>query len=181
MDWGGFLVAYNYLILAIAFLAPAPDRMLKAAPAVQQPVLLKVPLVKQPYMYCLIASVSMVLGYYGRDVSPDKIGQEVPVYKDGTAGKDLAEYVEKIGFLGFLVQPPFEELLTHLEKGRPPIVALPGSNSSRHAMVLVGFDPSAGLVWLNDPAKGKCKSLKTDFFRSQWEKGQRWTLLIVPK
>jgi tetratricopeptide (TPR) repeat protein len=34
-------------------------------------VLLHVPLAKQPYMRCLVASVSMVLKYWGHEVSPD--------------------------------------------------------------------------------------------------------------
>jgi ABC-type bacteriocin/lantibiotic exporter with double-glycine peptidase domain len=147
----------------------------------QQRVLLQVPLIKQPYMRCLVASVSMVLKYWGYDATPDAIGRQVPVYKDGTTGRDLAAFVEAIGFQGFLIQPPFEDLLSHLEKGRPLVVSLPEGGSSRHAMVLVGFDLSSGAVWVNDPATGTCKSRPLNSFRKKWEKGQRWTFLIVPK
>ena len=145
------------------------------------PVLLHVPLIKQPYMRCLVASVSMVLKYWGHEVSPEAIGNEVPVYKDGTTGRDLADFVERIGFRGFLIQPPFDDLLSHLEKGRPLIVTLPEAGSMRHAMVLVGFNRSTDKVWLNDPASGTCRDQELGSFRKQWEKGQRWTFLILPK
>ncbi len=144
-------------------------------------VLLPVPLVKQSYKSCLVASVSMVLRYWGLDISSDVIEQQVPVYKDGTAGSDLARFVEGVGFRGFLLQPRFEDLLEHLKKGRPLIVTLPEGGSSRHAMVLIGFDLPAGKVWLNDPAGGERKSQALSSFRKQGEKGQCWTFLILPK
>ncbi len=147
----------------------------------RQRVLLEVPLIKQPYMQCLVASVSMVLKYWGCDITPDAIAQQVPVYKDGTTGRDLAVFVETIGFRGFLIQPPFADLLDHLEKQRPLVVTVPERGTARHAMVLVGFDPGHDAVWLNDPVTGECKSQAMTSFRANWEKGGRWTFLIVPK
>jgi ABC-type bacteriocin/lantibiotic exporter with double-glycine peptidase domain len=123
----------------------------------------------------------MVLKYWGYDVTPEEIGERVPVYKDGTTGRDLAVFVETVNLQGFLLQPPFEDLLVHLERGRPLVVTLPRSGSSRHAMVLVGFDRPADVVWLNDPASGECKRQPLHDFRKEWEKGQRWTFLILPK
>jgi hypothetical protein len=146
-----------------------------------QAVSLPVPIIKQPYKFCLVASVSMVLKYWGVEITPDAIGQKIPVYKDGTTGRDLAEFVEAIGLRGFLIQPSFEDLLGHLEKGRPLIVTLPEGGSLRHAMVLVGFDPSTDIVWLNDPSSGSRKSQTYTSFRKRWEDGQRWTFLIIPK
>jgi ABC-type bacteriocin/lantibiotic exporter with double-glycine peptidase domain len=149
--------------------------------AFEKRILLQVPLLKQPYKLCLVTSVSMVLKYWGIDISPDAIGEKVPVYKDGTTGGDLAAYVESIGLHGFLFQPSFEDLLGHLMKGRPLIVTLPAGGSQRHAMVLVGFDDLANHVWLNDPYSGSCKTQALKSFRTEWEKGKRWTFLIVPK
>jgi ABC-type bacteriocin/lantibiotic exporter with double-glycine peptidase domain len=146
-----------------------------------QNVQLEVPAIKQPYMRCLVASVSMVLKYWGREVSPDAIGGQVPVYRDGTAGKDLAKFVESLGFHGFLIQPSFDDLLEHLTKRRPLIIALPAQGAVRHAMVFVGFDLTAGTVSLNDPASGKRITDNLVSFRKRWEEGKRWTFLIVPK
>ncbi len=156
----------------------SPARGTAAQP---QSVKLEVPAIKQPYMRCLVASVSMVLRYWGREISPDAIGEQVPVYKDGTAGGDLAGFVEGLGFHGLLIQPSFEDLLAHLTKGRPLIVALPERGSLRHAMVFVGFDLASGTVSLNDPASGKCVVDNLSAFRQRWEEGKRWTFLIVPK
>jgi ABC-type bacteriocin/lantibiotic exporter with double-glycine peptidase domain len=179
----GFAGPAELLLLALALSVVCSNQTFPAAPFTpnQQTVLLRVPLVKQPYMRCLVASVSMVLGYWGLEISSESIGRQIPSYKDGTSGRDLAAFVEQIGFRGFLLQPRFEDLLDHLEKGRPLIVTLPKGGSSRHAMVLVGFDLSSGVVWLNDPAGGKRRSQALSSFRKQWEQGQRWTFLILPR
>jgi len=145
------------------------------------PVLLDVPAIKQPHSLCLAACVSMVLKYWGADVSPRAIADQVPVYKDGITGQDLQRVIERIGFQGFLIQPPFEDLLQHLGKGRPPVVSIPSRGDSRHAMVLVGFDARKQDLFLIDPANGKRKSLDYRTFRRKWESAQRWTFLIVPK
>jgi ABC-type bacteriocin/lantibiotic exporter with double-glycine peptidase domain len=144
-------------------------------------VQLAIPVIKQPYMRCLVASVSMVLKYWGTEISPDQIGEKIPVYGDGTAGEDLAKFVEGLGFHGLLIQPSFDDLIVHVRNGRPVIIALPARGAIRHAMVLAGFDLTAGTVSLNDPAAGKRITEGLALFRERWERGQRWTLLIVPK
>jgi len=156
---------------------------LLAVPAAGQSaaVRLDVPLVKQPYNLCLAASVSMVLRYWGIDVAPKTIGAQVAVYKDGTTGQDLVRFVEKFGLRGFLVQPPFEDLLVHLQKHRPLIVVLPAGKDRRHAVVLTGFDPVAEVVWVNNPALGEPRAIPYARFRAEWDAAHRWTLLIAPQ
>ena len=148
-------------------------------PAAEE-VLLKVPAAKQPYNLCLAASVSMVLKHWGVDVAPQALADQVPVYRDGTTGLDLLRLVERRGFRGFLVQPPFADLLEHLKKGRPLVVAFPARGGSRHAMVLVGFDEGRRRLFLNDPASGKRRAFDYETFRRKWEGAERWTFLIVP-
>jgi ABC-type bacteriocin/lantibiotic exporter with double-glycine peptidase domain len=147
----------------------------------QPPVLLDLPPVKQPYNLCLGASVSMVLKYWGVDLSPQAIADQVPVYRDGITGLDLQPLLDEKGFRGFLIQPPFEDLLKHLAKGRPLVIGLPARGGSRHAMVLIGFDSTRQLLSLNDPASGKRRSIDYQTFARQWERAQRWTFLIVPR
>jgi len=122
----------------------------------------------------------MVLRYWQCDAPPRLIENQITVYRDGTTGADLLRFVETVGLRGFLIQPPFQDLLDHLRKGRPLIVTFPVKNS-RHAVVLVGFDTKRDIVWLNDPAAGKRVSQEAASFRRNWEKGNRWTFLIVPK
>jgi ABC-type bacteriocin/lantibiotic exporter with double-glycine peptidase domain len=169
------------LMVLCAFICILAAPLINGFAFQRQRVWLDVPRIKQSYMRCLVASVSMVLGYWGGKISPDVIGEHVAVYKDGTAGRDLADFVESLGFHGFLIQPSFEDLLDHLGNGRPPIISLPEGNSSRHAMVCIGYDLSAGTISFNDPASGKSISQELASFRKRWEKGQRWTFLIVPK
>ena len=145
-----------------------------------QAVWLDVQPVKQPYNLCLPASVSMVLRYWGVAISPETIGAEVPLYHDGTTGEDLLRFVERVGFRGFLVQPPFEDLLHHLEKSRPLVVVLPVNGDGGHAVVLTGFDRADQVVRLNNPATGRAHVLPFSSFRAQWSAAQRWTFLAVP-
>jgi ABC-type bacteriocin/lantibiotic exporter with double-glycine peptidase domain len=144
-------------------------------------VRLQVPLQKQPYNLCLPASVSMVLGYWGVEIAPEEILAHVPIYKDGTTGEDLRRFVETLGFRGFLIQPPFEDLVQHLEKQRPIIVSLVAGRNGRHAMVVVGVDPASGQVWLNDPASGEARRMAAGDFQKQFDASGRWTFLIVPR
>ena len=173
----GRLVAFQTLILVLSgMVSPA----LCAQPRTST-VLLDVPSIKQPYNLCLAACVSMVLKYWGVEVTPQAIADRVPIYRDGVTGQDLQHVVERIGFRGFLIQPPFEDLLEHLRKGRPPVVSFLSRGKSRHSMVLVGFDAGRQDLFLMDPANGKRKSLDYRTFRHKWESAQRWTFLIVPR
>lgn len=147
----------------------------------QNAVRLDVPLVKQPYNLCLAASVSMVLAYWGIEMSTEVIADRVPIYKEGTTGKDLLLVVQEAGLRGFLIQPSFEDLLHHLEGKRPLIVVLPAAGNSRHALVLVGFDMADKVVWLNDPATGAARTLRFESFLEQWQAARRWTFLIAPE
>jgi ABC-type bacteriocin/lantibiotic exporter with double-glycine peptidase domain len=144
-------------------------------------VLLEVPAIKQPHNLCLAACVSMVLKYWGVDATPQAIADQVPIYRDGVTGLDLQRLVELMGMQGFLIQPPFEDLLEHLRKRRPPVVQFPSRGGSRHAMVLIGFDAGRRVLFLIDPANGTRKSLDYKTFQKEWEKAQRWTFLIVPR
>jgi ABC-type bacteriocin/lantibiotic exporter with double-glycine peptidase domain len=144
-------------------------------------VRLNVPLQKQPFNLCLPTSVSMVLDYWGVEIAPEAILERVPIYKEGTTGEDLRRFVETLGFRGFLVQPPFEDLVQHLEKQRPVIVSFVAARSGRHAMVLVGVDPASRQVWLNDPASGEARRMAAEDFQKQFDASGRWTFLIVPR
>lgn len=167
-------------VLVVLLLGMAHAAVTSAAPQ-RQTVRLDVPVVKQPYNLCLAASVSMVLKYWGVEISTEAIGAQVSVYQGGTTGSEMRGVVEQAGFGGFLIQPAFEDLLQHLEKRRPVIVQLPAGRVGRHAVVLVGFDPTTEVIWVNDPADGRERSIKFAQFRAQWEQARRWTFLIVPK
>ena len=147
----------------------------------QAPVWIDVPVLKQPYNLCLATSVSMVLRYWGTDLSPREIGAQVTVYWNGATGHDLQRLVEARGFRGFLIEPPFTDLLDHMRKGRPLVIAVPAHGKGRHAMVLTGFDEDKCLIFLNDPAGGKRRTLDYKTFQRQWEAAHRWTFLILPR
>ena len=123
----------------------------------------------------------MVLNYWGVDATPQAVADQVPIYRDGVTGQDLQRLIERMGLRGFLVQPPFEDLLEHLRKKRPPVVQFHSRGESRHAMVLVGFNAARQEIYLIDPASGKRRSYSYNDFQEKWEMAQRWTFIIVPR
>lgn len=159
----------------------APGRLALYAQPGPTAVLLDVPAIKQPHNMCLAACISMVLRYWGADITPRSLADRVPIYRDGIAGQDVQPLIERMGFRSFLIQPPFGDLLEHLRKGRPPVVEFPARGGGRHAMVLVGFDEAKQDLFLMDPASGKRRSFDYKTFQQKWEEAQRWTFLIVPK
>jgi ABC-type bacteriocin/lantibiotic exporter with double-glycine peptidase domain len=177
------VVSTNRLVLSRALILVLSGLVSPAVCAQPEPItiLLDVTAIKQPYNLCLAACASMVVQYWGVDATPQYFTDHVAVYRDGITGQDLQRVVETIGFHGFLVQPPFEDLFEHMRKGRPLIVQFPSRGESRHAMVLAGFDSGKKELYLIDPANGKRKSLGYKEFQQKWDRAQRWTFLIVPR
>ena len=75
-------LANTYLVVFTVFLfilvQDASKRTVFAQPATDtREVLLTVPIMKQPYKQCLVASVSMVLKYWGIEITPEAIAQDL--------------------------------------------------------------------------------------------------------
>lgn len=162
-----------------------------AGPAVQNSgVWLDVPFVKQEKDGCGAASVAMVMEYWlnGRNggqsasVDADKIYREL--YTPGAHGvyaSAMELYFRQQGFNTFAFHGEWNDLLNHLRKGRPLIVALKPQGDPLHYVVIAGFDPSLGVVLLNDPARRKLLKQDQADFERQWSAANGWTLLALPQ
>jgi ABC-type bacteriocin/lantibiotic exporter with double-glycine peptidase domain len=101
----------------------------------------------------------------------------------GVYASAMERYFKQRGFNTFAFRGEWEDLLNHLRKGRPLIVALKPSEAGAplHYVVVAGLDQQAGLVLLNDPARRKLLKQDRADFEKQWSGVNKWTLLALPQ
>lgn len=180
---------YNRLIILIV-LSFCLEGVIPAAE--DSGVWLDIPFVKQEKNGCGAASIAMVMQYWmnrqGRAESESIDAAEIhrALYESGARGvyaSAMEKYFERRGFKSFAFRGEWDDLLNHLRKGRPLIVALQPleAGAPLHYVVVAGLDPQAGIVMLNDPARRKLlKQDRTDF-EKQWSGVNKWTLLALPQ
>jgi predicted double-glycine peptidase len=155
-------------------------------------VWLDVPFVKQEKDGCGAASIAMVMQYWlkrqGRADSESVNAAEIhrDLYDPGARGvyaSAMEKYFKQRGFRTFAFRGEWDDLLNHLRKGRPLIVALEPleTGAPLHYVVVAGLDPQAGLVLLNDPARRKLLKQDRAEFEKQWSGVNKWTLLALPQ
>jgi ABC-type bacteriocin/lantibiotic exporter with double-glycine peptidase domain len=157
----------------------------------QAGVWLDVPFVKQQKNGCGAASIAMVMQYWRNNGelsaarSVDATAIQRSLYSSDAHGiyaSDLERYFRQNGFQTFAFRAEWNDLIHHLEKGRPLIVALkPGASSSLHYAVVTGLDGQQQLVVLNDPAQRKLLKQERSRFEKEWKAAGNWTLLAVPQ
>ena len=154
-------------------------------------VWLDVPFVKQEKEGCGAASISMVMQYWLKQGQITAGGTDPGVIQralyskegHGIYASDLERYFQEHGFRTFAFQGAWEDLMQHLEKGRPLIVALKPErrNAELHYVVIAGLDWERGIVLVNDPAERKLLKQERSAFEKQWSAAGKWTLLAVPR
>jgi len=95
---------------------------------------------------CGAASLAMIMGYYGKYISPEVLRIECGVSRDGTKASNIIKAATKFGFNahGYKVEP---EALTQIKL---PVIIFWNFN---HFVVLEGIKKDK--YYLNDPAVGK--------------------------
>jgi ABC-type bacteriocin/lantibiotic exporter with double-glycine peptidase domain len=155
-------------------------------------VWLDVPFVKQEKDGCGAASIAMVMQYWfnrqDRSDSESVDAAEIhrALYEPGARGvyaSAMERYFKQRRFNTFAFRGEWDDLLNHLRKGRPLIVALKPSEAGAplHYVVVAGLDLRAGIVMLNDPAQRKLLKQDRADFEKQWGGANKWTLLALPK
>jgi len=174
----------------------------KVMPAAEDSgVWLDVPFVKQEKDGCGAASVAMVMQYWfdrrncadGKQAGKDDCAPQVDaaeIYRAlytpdarGVYASAMERYFKQRGFSAFAFRGDWDDLLNHLRKGRPLIVALKPTEAGAplHYVVVAGMDTGAGLVLLNDPAQRKLLKQDRADFEKQWSGVNKWTLLALPQ
>jgi ABC-type bacteriocin/lantibiotic exporter with double-glycine peptidase domain len=155
-------------------------------------VWLDVPFVKQEKNGCGAASIAMVMQYWFKrlDRADSESVDAAEIHRAlyardarGVYASAMKRYFKERGFDTFAFSGEWEDLLNHLRKGRPLIVALkpPEAEAPLHYVVVAGLDSRAGLVLLNDPAQRKLLKQDRADFEKQWSGANKWTLLALPQ
>ncbi|HEX4334899.1 MAG TPA: cysteine peptidase family C39 domain-containing protein [Polyangiaceae bacterium] len=120
---------------------------------------------------CGAASLSAVLGFWGRPSTPAQIADA-----EGRGGKrlgagDIEQYAKSQGFSSYVFYGTMKDVAYELEHGRPVIVGLgkayEGNKAIAHYEVVVGFSRDRKQVLLLDPGRG-WQTDSFDGFAREW-------------
>jgi len=141
-----------------------------------------------PY-WCGPASMSMVLGYWGNNISQEYIAAEI--YDAGariTRMTDMVSYPITYGFRSQNFTGTISDLKTWIDNGVPLIVLQRFSleDPYGHFRVVVGYNDSSGMMFTFDPKKGMNFTITYADFTQLWRPGStfwttNWTMAITPE
>jgi ABC-type bacteriocin/lantibiotic exporter with double-glycine peptidase domain len=150
-----------------------------------------VPFVAQPREGCGAASLAMVMQYWAAQQhntagpASDVAAIQRQIFsprEHGATPAAMEAYLRRNGFETFALSGRWSDLVQHIGKGRPLIVALrPRGQTELHYVVVAGIDANHGLVIINDPADRKLLSVDRADFERDWSATHDWTLLALPE
>ena len=142
---------------------------------------LAVPFVPQQKDTCGAASLTMVMRYWGDDVTHDQVAAAiVEAEKPGIAGSRLEAFARVRGYFALAYEADAAQLRESLAKGRPLIVALRVAGGLDHDVVVTGMD-AKGDVRLHDPALGRDRQMARAELEERWRGAGHWALLVLPR
>ncbi|HEY3356023.1 MAG TPA: cysteine peptidase family C39 domain-containing protein [Polyangia bacterium] len=131
---------------------------------------------------CGAAVISMVLTYWGVPTTIDDVLRIYPVTKKhGLKAGDLREYARRRGLVAFVFRGDLDDLERELGHGRPVVVGVVKPYvgvKAPHYEVVVGYNPSRGLVATLDPGRGWRQNTVKGFL-AEWDRSQRLVLLVL--
>lgn len=184
---------FSRLFLVLALLSLSGCAFLEIGTPVREAklsdkaVVLNVPVVLQDDPYdCGVASLSMLLAYYGHKSDKAKAAplRAKAAREEGLTGADLEDYLKAEGlntalFAGELSHE-LKGIYYHLDRGRPLIVAMNVSDAGNHFVLLTGYDAQNDWILVQDPQRGALVCVSGQF-EYAWKRGSRFTLLATPK
>lgn len=145
-----------------------------------------VPFVRQETMWCGPASLTMVLNYWGDQVSQYEVGSVVDPVHDGTKPLHMIPYLESRGYVVYdFDRDSLEYRISVLDELKIwvchdyPIVVRQWSDLSKksgHYRVVVGYD--AEKIYVIDPKHGS-KAFGIEYFLQLWARNYEYGLLVI--
>jgi hypothetical protein len=139
--------------------------------------------------WCGPACMSMVLSYWGTNLSQGDIAAEI--YDVGariTRVTDMVLYPRMYGFISQSFTGSIYDLKTWITDGVPLIVLqrLSLEDPYGHYRVVVGYNDSSAMIFTCDPINGKNFTISYAEFAQLWQPGStfsttNWTLAITPE
>jgi len=177
----------TFIALAACLLAGRVLPNASGAPASDDPgkqVLLKVPFFPDNTDQCGPSALASVLGYWGKPVEPARLKQEIyRAHLKGSLTIDLMLAAESRGLSAEMANGSLVRVKKELDAGHPVIAFVNAGYSLYpvgHYLVITGYDDRIKCIFAHS---GMTRDQRISYrkFDKQWEKTQRWALLILPQ
>lgn len=160
-----------------AFFSQLKENLRAAKPEARR-VLLSVPFVRQHWMTCAPATLTMLCRYWGRKAEHLEIAEAICY--DGTSDHSERHWSEQNGWLTREFTVTWETARALLNRGVP--FALTTVNpTSGHLQAVCGFDERRGTLWVRDPNQHTL----TEYLGESWLSDYRSTgprgMLLLPE
>lgn len=167
--------------VAVATVGCAPTEPRVTAPP---PVMIAgVPFFPDDTDQCGPSALASVISFWGPPTTPDELRAELYIPDlGGTLPMDLAPAAEARGLAARVYDGALDDLKTQIDRGRPLVVYLDlGRWTIRkgHFAVALGYDDARGGV-IAHSGTDEARFIPYDEFIKQWERTDRWTLLVEP-
>jgi len=182
----GTLLLAVLILLAILFLASnmkveslpgQPETLywgsLSQAEVERADHLLRVPFVEQKPWYCSEASASMVLQYYGFNVSQEEVNRQ-----GYDRFENMLPFLQRYVEAEYLEGLSLEEVKVQIDTGNPVILRIM-SGGYRHSIVVVGY--GEGYLYIHDPAEGAYMKADPQALLKVWKPTGQLAITLKPK
>ncbi|MBI5746406.1 MAG: C39 family peptidase [Nitrospirae bacterium] len=145
---------------------------------------LTVPFFPQEKNQCGPASLAGILRFYGIEITPDEISNEIYLPRiKGTLNIDLVFYARSKGMNAEAYHGDMADLKKRISGDRPLLLFLNLGLKvfpAGHYIVVTGFDDKDKIIYAHSGSERDKPIRYWEFIRA-WERGDFWTLLVTPK
>jgi|GEM_PF-4725784 len=144
-------------------------------------ILSHIPFIVQKGSYCGPASLSMILQYWGIEVTQDEIGEVVFNKGIGTLTRSMQNYVRKLGFRARIFFPSKKAWKSMLDQDVPILVLKTTLGGGGHGVVLSGYDDIEETFIFHDPNFATPVESGYSLLDSKFFEKVDYCLLILPE
>ncbi len=154
----------------------------KVTPSKPSQLIKNVPFYPQQKYQCGPASLAGVLNYWGVDISPEEIAEDIYSRSaGGTLDADMILYAERKNLRVRSYRGDLENIRVNIDSGNPLIVLVDYGfwiYQESHFMVVVGYNEDGIIA---NSGKHRSTFISRKAFLKSWERTKFWTLLVTPK
>lgn len=122
--------------------------------------------------------VNVVIKYWGEDISPTISGA---ASDKGVAMIHGIELAETLGFESYIYKSSMKDLKKRIDQGIPPIVIIPGIQTTvQHAVVVAGYNTEERRILSYVPEPETVGAIPESKFEQDWEQDDMIAIIMIP-